>query len=805
MKRKRLLFVLFLIALLAAGTTAQTGYRKPSKAILDILDAPASPMISLSPTRDRMLLMKTERYPSIAELAEPMLRLAGYRINPRTNSPHRAMRITGLTLKNIADSRETVVNVPPGAKLAMPAWAPDGRQFAVLNVAAKGVELWVGDGATGRLRKIPGLVVNSAFGDPLSWMPDSRTLLCQTIPLNRGPVPSEPAVPTGPNIQENYGKATPAMTYQDLLRNSYDETLFDYYATSQLAYVNTATGRVSRLGRPAVYSSVEVSPDGNHLLVTGLHRPYSYLHTASSFPREVEVWDRAGKLLHKVASLPLQDQVPIEGVPTGPRAINWRPTAPATLVWVEALDGGETRKKAPLRDRIVLLEAPFKGRPVEMYKTEQRYQGLIWGEKDGLVMIRDFDRNRRWSRTFSLNADNPSQEAKLIWSLSIQDRYRNPGSPEMKRMPNGQMVIHQHGDEIFLSGQGASPTGDRPFLDRYNLKTGKTERIFRCDESSYERFVDLLADDGSRFITSYETPTNPPNFYIRTAGGDSKQALTDFKDPTPQIRGIKKQLVRYKRKDGVDLSFTLFLPPDYREGTPLPTVVWAYPREFGDASVAGQISGSTNRFTTISGTSHLFFLLEGYAILDDATMPVIGDPETMNNTYVEQIVASAQAAIDKAVELGVTDRNRVGVGGHSYGAFMTANLLAHSDIFKAGIARSGAYNRTLTPFGFQAERRTFWEAPEMYFKVSPFMHADKIKEPVLLIHGEADNNTGTHPIQSDRMYQAIKGHGGNVRYVTLPHESHGYAGRESVEHTLWEMTNWFEKYVKGQQPTASRR
>jgi dipeptidyl aminopeptidase/acylaminoacyl peptidase len=500
----------------------------------------------------------------------------------------------------------------------------------------------------------------------------------------------------------------------------------------------------------------------------------------------------------------LADQVPIEGVSTGPRNFNWRPTDPATLVWVEALDGGDTRKKVSPRDVVKTLKAPFTGQPVDMVKTEHRFAGMTWGEKDGLVFVRDMDRNRRWSRTFLLNADNPSQQARIIWDRSLQDRYNDPGSPVMKRLPNGQAVIHQVGDQIFLSGQGSSPKGDRPFLDRFDLKTLKSERLFQCDDSSYESFVALLADDGSRFITRYETQSTPPNYFVRAAGAADKQALTNFPDPTPQLRGIKKQLVRYKRKDGVDLSFTLYLPPDYREGTRLPTVVWAYPLEFGDAATAGQVTGSDNRFTTFGGMSHLFFALLGYAVLDGATMPVIGDPETMNNTYVEQIVASAEAAIDKAVEMGVTDRSRVGVGGHSYGAFMTANLLANSDLFKAGIARSGAYNRTLTPFGFQSERRTFWEAPEMYFKVSPFMKADKLKEPILLIHGEADNNSGTHPIQSDRMYQAIKGNGGNVRYVTLPLEAHGYAARESIEHTLWEMITWMDKYVKGMQPTALR-
>jgi dipeptidyl aminopeptidase/acylaminoacyl peptidase len=375
-------------------------------------------------------------------------------------------------------------------------------------------------------------------------------------------------------------------------------------------------------------------------------------------------------------------------------------------------------------------------------------------------------------------------------------RYNDPGSPLMRQLPNGRRVFMQSGNHIFLSGNGASPEGDRPFLDRFDLTTRTSERLFRCDEKSYESFVTFLSEDGSRFITRYETQTEPPNYYIRSAGSSSKQALTSFTDPAPQLRGISKQLVRYKRADGVDLSFTLYLPPGYKPGTPLPTVVWAYPREFEDADAAGLVTGSQHRFTMISGMSHLFFALLGYAILDNATMPVVGNIRVVNDTYLDQIISSSKAAIDKAVEMGVTDRNRVGVGGHSYGAFMTGNLLAHSDLFRAGIARSGAYNRTLTPFGFQSERRTIWQAAETYLKMSPFMYADKIKEPILLIHGEVDDNSGTFPIQSERMYQAIKGNGGNVRYVTLPHEAHGYAARESIEHTLYEMISWFEKHVK---------
>ncbi len=816
--KNRLIIYLLGAALIAPSFTvqAQTGYMKPPKVVLDVLDAPESTMVSVSPAKDKLVLATPVRYPTIAELAEPMLRLAGSRINPKTNGPHNPRRIIKLALKNIADGKETPLALPPNASFGMPEWSNDGKQFAVTNTTANGIELWIGDAVTGKLRRIPGVTLNAAFGggfgggrggggdDTVQWLPDGKTLLCRTIVAGRGAAPAEPSVPTGPTVQENYGKATPAATLQDLLRNPYQEKLYDYYATSQLALINAATGKATPFGKPAIFGSIEPAPDGDHFLIATIHRPYSYLLSAGSFPRLIEVWDRSGKSVYKLADLPLADQVPIAGVPTGPRSYNWRPTEPATLVWVEALDGGDARKKVPQRDVVKTLKAPFSGPPAELTRTEHRFAGMTWFEKDGLVFVRDSDRISRKSRAFLLNVDNPSQQARLIWERDQQDRYGDPGDPLMKRLPNGQAVILQNGDSIFLSGQGASDEGDRPFLDRFDLKTSKAERLFRCDNSSYESVVALLADDGSRFITRYETQTTPPNYFIRSAGSGGKQALTNFPDPTPQLRGIKKQLVRYKRKDGTPLSFTLYLPPDYKEGTALPTIVWAYPREFNDASTAGQVSGSTNRFTTFGGMSHLFFTLLGYAILDDTAMPVIASVEKMNDTYVEQIVASAEAAIDKAVEMGVTDRSRVGVGGHSYGAFMTANLLAHSDLFKAGVARSGAYNRSLTPFGFQSERRTFWEAPEVYFKMSPFMYADKLKEPILLIHGEADNNSGTHPIQSDRLYQALKGNGGNVRYVTLPLESHGYAARESIEHTLWEMITWMDKYVKGGQPTALR-
>ena len=775
---------------------AQRGYKKPPKEVLDILHAPVTPNISVSPTRDNVLLLTGLRYPPLADLAQPMLRLAGRRINPANNAPHRFQYSVGLTMKRIADGSEVKIEVPPSAKISGVEWSEDGRHFAFLNAAANRVELWIGDAATGKIRNLKNIAVNTIMGNGISWMPDNRTLLVHLVPPARGAAPATPPVPDEPNTQESSGRPGPVRTYEDLLRSPHEERLYEYYATGQLALVDSVAGRLTPFGKPAIFQVIDPAPDGQHILVARLQKPFSYLFPDSAFPKEIEVWDTKGKLVHKVASLPLADQVPIDGVITGPRSLRWRPNEPATLVWITALDNGDPKKKVPHRDSVLALKAPFTGQPVELFKTEHRFANGGFTEKGGLIIFSDFERDKRWVRTFLFDTTKPDIAPKLLWSRNQQERYKDPGTP-VTRVVKGQRAILQNGDSIYLTGAGASPEGDRPFLDRFNLQTLKAERIFRSDSNSYETIVALLDDNAKQFITKRESPIDAPNYFVRISGDTaSARPLTQFPDATPQLRGIKKQLVTYKRADGVQCSFTLYLPPNYKEGTRLPTVVWAYPVEFTDPTTAGQITGSTQRATSIGGSSHLFFLLEGYAVLDNATMPVVGSPETVNNTYVEQIVMSAKAAIDKATEMGVTDPDRVGVGGHSYGAFMTANLLAHSDLFRAGIARSGAYNRTLTPFGFQSERRTIWEAPELYLKVSPFMVATKINEPMLMIHGEVDDNTGTFPIQSERMYQALKGHGGTVRLVMLPHEAHGYSGRESIEHVLYEMISWFDKYVK---------
>jgi dipeptidyl aminopeptidase/acylaminoacyl peptidase len=809
----------------SAGATS--GYNQPPKNILDVMQAPLPPFPSVSPAHDTILLVSLQLYPSISRVATPFLRLAGVRIEPKNHSKHDTPGGYGITpcatnfdLVHIADSAQIHVALPSGACPGEPIWAADGKRFAFVNIASDSVELWIGDAKTGTAHRVPGVRLNPMFGDEMRWMPDQKTLLVKLVPNGMGAPPPEPIVPIGPSIQETEGEKGQSSTYEnrDTLGNKHDEDLFDYFAASQLALIDAATAAITPIGKAGNYDSLRPAPDGQHILVTAIHKPYSYVTTYDRFPRQVEVWDvtqRAHIVPHTIASLPLEDRVPINGVATGPREFSWRATDPATLVWAEALDGGDWNVNVPARDKILLAKAPFKAPAVEIARTEQRYTGLAWSEQASVALLTEYDDNRHWTRSFAIDVDDPQSKPGLIWDLSTDESYKNPGYLVRRQLANGPWVVRQDGDSIYLDGDGGSPDGDRPFLDRLNLKTLKSERLFRSDKTSYERFLSFTGPDPRTFVTWHESQANPPNAFVRTLGksldapageaafASTSVALTRIPDPTPVVRAIKKRLVKYKRADGLDLSFTLCTPPGYQEGARVPTILYAYPLDYAEASTAGQVTGSQETFTQLY--EYKLLLLAGYAIIDNASFPIIGDPKKAYDTYLEQLVADAKAAIDEAVRLGVADPDRIGVTGHSHGALMTANLVAHSDLFRAGVATSGSYNKTLTPFGFQSERRSVWEASDVYLKVSPFFFADKLKTPLLIIHGAEDANPGTTPLQASKLYEAIRGNGGTARLVILPHEPHRYTAMESNEQLIYEMLRWFDKYVKNAPPRPVKK
>lgn len=778
---------------IAQPAAAQDGYQTPPADLTDIVTRAPSPSVSVSPDGDQILLIEREALPPVADLAKPMEKLAGLRLDPLTNDRHRTRALVGLSLQDIGSGIVRPVTLPANADISRLAWSPDGSKVVFANTRSDAIDLHVLDTDTAKARKIMTGGVNPIFQSP-RWMPDN-SLLVLTIPADRGPMPTESLTPSGPAIQQaSGGQEAQTRTYRDLLENPHDEALFAWLATSQPVILAPGGSGKRAVGTPRIYTSVTSSPDGRYLLMEWLERPFSYQVPWSRFPLSSAVYTRDGVLVQMIAEQPLADALPVQGVVTGRRNIQWHPTEKALLLWVEAQDKGDPRVKTDNRDNLLALSAPFDGEARVLARLEDRASGMFGIERSDDLVAYDYDRDTREMRQTLIDVTGGNAPRQLD-IRNVQDAYNDPGSSLFTNTDRGFSVARKADGKLLLSGMGATPEGLRPFLRRFDLATLETEELWRNSGQELESVIDVVAEDGSAFITFYESPTNPGN--VRFHADGSARFLTDFPDPHPELTGIEREVVTYRRADGVDLTATLYLPSGYKQGDKLPVVVWAYPLEYNDAATAGQNRDSPYRFTRIGGFSHLFFLTQGYAVLDRAAMPVVGaDPETVNDSFIEQVVASAQAAVDFTVERGFGDGVRVGVGGHSYGAFMTAHLLAHSDLFRAGIARSGAYNRTLTPFGFQAERRVFWDTPETYYRLSPFMAANRIDEPILFIHGANDSNSGTFPEQSERMFAAVKGTGGTARLVMLPHEDHGYRGRESVLHTLYEMIDWFDRHVK---------
>lgn len=817
------------LALALGGIAGEASgqYTRPPEPLLSVMRAPvpASPM--LDPTGRRLLMVQPANDPPIARLAEPYVKLAGVRIEPRLHVRHDVSSGYGIrecvesfALVDVETGKHTPIALPAGGCPDHAAWSPDGRLIAIENVTDAGAQLWIADAATGVARRIKGVRLNPVLEQEMRWA-GPAALVVKLVPDGLGPAPRRERAAQGPQIKDAQAGKGESSTYEarDTLGTPQDEDDFDYYATSQLAKVDVASGRVTPIGTRGVHTSVDVAPDGRHVLVETLKRPYSYVTTWNRFARDVAVVDLQTGKRRVVASLPVADRVPVQGVPTGPRAFAWRANAPATLYWAEALDNGDWKVTVPARDKVMTQSAPFDTAPREVTRITQRFAGIAWFESGSEALLTEFDANRRWRRTAMVDMDDPARTPpRVLWDLSLDERYENPGSPVMRRLPSGATVVRRDGTSIYMSGTGGSVAGDRPFLDRFDLATGHTTRLFRSARDAYERFVGFAAD-GTRLVTWHQSINDPPNAFLRIPGAalqgaaagepqwdSTARAITRYPDPTPQVREIKKTLVTYKRDDGVDLSFTLYTPPGYKSGTRLPAILYAYPLDYADPGKAGQVSGSQQQFTRLANFRLL--LLAGYAVIDNAAFPIVGDPRNAYDTYIEQLVANARAAVDKAVELEVVDRERIGITGHSHGGLMAANLLAWSDLFRAGVATSGGYNKALTPFGFQNERRSVWAAPEVYRKASAFSNADRIDEPLLIVHGEDDANPGTEPTQSPRLFQAIRGLGGTTRLVMLPFEPHWYTAQESNEHVAAEMLAWFDRYVKNAPPrkagTAAR-
>ncbi|HVI45428.1 MAG TPA: prolyl oligopeptidase family serine peptidase [Chitinophaga sp.] len=774
-------------------------YQTPPQSIMELAMAQPLPAVSFSGKGDQMLIMERSAYPTIEELSLPEYRLAGERINPANFGHSRGNYLTSIRIKEVNGKKEYMVTgLPANARISNVTWSPLQKSIAFTVSDDNSITLWRADVVSGVAKQVSNRRLNTTLHDDLVWLDEERIFVL-AVPSSVGKAPEKPLAPEGPTVQQTSGMAAPAATFQDMLKNPYDEQLFDYYFRSEPVIIGNGTEQV--IGKPGIYTTASPSPDKQYLLVETLHRPYSYLVGSSRFPAETEVWKINGEKVKTLSSRPLDEARPkgFDATSNYPRAFAWRNDAPATIYWVQALDGGDPKKEVPFRDVINVQEAPFNGAPVELAKTVDRFSGIAWGNSQTALVMYSNDTKQKVV-VQRIDPSHPGQAPLTVIDRSENDRYNDPGEPVMTKNEYNRPVLYiSTANELLMKAPGASPEGDRPFLASFSLKDGKQHILWRSQAPYYEEVSNVIDPAKLMVVTTRESVTAPANYYLQNLRKKTAVALTAFPHPQPLLLGVQKQQLKYKRKDGVDLTAMLYLPKGYdpaKDGR-LPVLMWAYPREYKSASDAAQVRGSAYKFTRVTYGSPIFWVTRGFAVMDATEMPIIGEGDKEpNDTYLEQLVMNAEAAVDKIAGMGIGDKDRIAVGGHSYGAFMTSNLLAHTNLFKAGIARSGAYNRTLTPFGFQNEQRTYWQVPDVYYKMSPFSYADKLKTPLLMIHGEADNNSGTFPIQSERLYNAIKGNGGTARLVFLPQESHGYAAKESILHMLWEMDEWLMKYCK---------
>lgn len=797
---KNFLLISFLLIGTYLYSQDNSTYQKPSKEILDLADVSLAPGVQIDSKGKNMVLVYRDQYKSIAELSEEELRLAGLRINPVTNIGSRTTYYTNLKVKKTSDKNaKQVTGLPENARLSGFRWSPDESKIACLNTTDNGVEVWILNIEEGTVNKITDANINANMGSTLSWFKDNKHLLVKTLSENRKPlINTKVAVPTGPTVSVSDGSKAQNRTYQDLLKTPNDEFNFEQLALSELKKVSI-DGKSESYLPAAMYRGVSFSPDGNYVMITKIKRPFSYLVTYSRFPNESSVYDLNGTLVKKVNDVPLDEVRPkgFMATRTGKRNMSWRNDKPATLVWAEALDNGDPAIKVENRDAVYQLEAPFSGTSKLILKTKQRFAGITWGD-DNTAIAYDRWWNTRNTKTYLFNPSNGNKYPKIISDRNYQDVYSNPGRFMSSKNEFGQYTLNMDNDKLYLMGQGYTKDGQFPFIDEYNTKTYKTKRLYQSEYKdkleSLNSAIDMKKGD---ILVRIESQTEYPNYYIRNIKKNTLKPITTFENPFKTLESIDKRVISYKRDDGLDLEGTLYLPLNYKEDKKYPMILWAYPREYKDKSSASQSTSNPNEFVYPYWGSPIYWVTKGYVVLDDAAFPIVGEgDEEPNDTFITQLVGNGKAAIDAVDDLGYIDRKKVAVGGHSYGAFMTANLLSHSNLFAAGIARSGAYNRTLTPFGFQSEERSYWEAPEIYYGMSPFMHADKMKTPLLLIHGVADNNSGTYPLQSERYFNALKGLGATARLVMLPKESHGYRAKESIMHMLWEQDQWLDKYLK---------
>jgi dienelactone hydrolase len=764
------------------------GYREPSEAVVRLLTATPPPESLLHASSGQVALLFRQPVIALERLARARLGLAGFRFDPDTRSSGVAPLVSRVEIVSLGEQDAPVVWQPEGgALLEFVRFSPDGRIVSALAVSPESAHLALFEVAS-RVERRLDVPVNAAWGSPCAWV-SSEELLCRTLPADRGAPPPDRV---NPLVVEHTSGPAPTRTWSNLLESPYEDELFEYYFGVALARVGI-DGSVAALAvTPGLLSAFAASADGDYAVLTRIERPYSHLVPARQFPSVIELWDleRGARLYASRAEGFGLSKEETEGR-EDPRRAEWKPGSSTTLGFIE-----RTREGDAVRHRFMELDAPFEGRAArEIARSDD-------------APIRSFGWTVAGTPFYSIpTADGTGVRifvvfesgVEEIWTSSTEEPGGNPGRALRVEGQDGP-VLEVEG-RIFLAGDGLGVQGPEPFLDAFDLRTRQRERLFTAPPGEFEVVLGLLgpfheeekSEKTPALVTVRETESEPPNLFVRR--GETRTAVRPLASPYPELDRAQRRVVTYRRADGVLLSGSLYTPAGWQGTPPLPTLVWIYPYEFGDRDHAEQMDVRDFQYHRVKGPSPLAAVLEGYAVLLNPTVPIVQTAGGMNDDYIPQLVASAEAAVEYLVEIGVTAPGRVAVAGRSYGAFSSANLLVHSRQFATALAMSGAYNRSLTPFGFQHEKRTFWEATALYTKISPFFHADQIEAPILLVHGGSDENPGTPPLQARRFFHALVGEGVPARYVELPYEGHHYWARESVLDASAEMLEWLDRTI----------
>jgi dienelactone hydrolase len=812
-------------------------YLLPPDIVQNILhrDSHFDVLSNLSPDKDHVMIPVREDFSSLELMMQKTYRLGMLEICPNVNREWRLSTygIKGLKIFSIAQKKSWVVQLPKNILISDMVWSPDGKKIAFLSHLRQGSQVWITDVESGKVEAIHEAFVMATLtgrrryrrdvisspSQMLQWTPNG-SVITLVVPENRGAEPKRDPIPDSPIIRHTREKATPTPTYPFLLRTSYDRELFRYYTTAQLAEL--VPGKPLRaIGDPAMYMNVSLSPDGLYILAEKLTEPFSFIVSYSDFPRDLVVMDMDGEILSSIRRIPLQEVAarrdrngPLDDLP---RDVAWRPDGKGlSFLWrVPKTEEGKSKDEEEKdknnnglerKDRLMLLSPPFDlDRAEVIVSSQKKFEEISYGVDGRYAFAKISGRGEDFEKGTDIVAydlgKTPPKRIVLLKDIEEENPLEMPGNILRTMSGNGVIsaLTSSDGGAIYLQGEGYRKDFiNRPFIDRIEIETGKKERIFESAADMYERPLVALDGDLKAIVVSRESRTVFPDSWLWKEGG-SVMRLTSNRNPFPEFADCKREDFVFERRDGLEIRGHISLPVGYQSGEKVPAVFWTYPREYGsfkEYERAALRRHNLNAFLQLSTRNASdIWLSQGYAVVVP-DIPIIGEDEDYNNNYITHLVDSMYAAIRKVDELGNVDVDHLGHGGHSYGAFATANILARTPFFKAGIAGDGAYNRTLTPMTFQSERRFIWEAQDVYLEMSPFFQADHIDTPLLMYHGAVDNNTGTFLIQSERLIQALTGLGKNAVLYIYPFESHGPRCKETYMDMWARWLSFFDIYVK---------